>query len=32
MPLNVQEFMGMDMAAIPLNTINPYYQPFEEGK
>ena len=32
MPLNVQEFVGMDTATIPMNKINPYYRPFEEGK
>lgn len=32
MPLTVKELVEMEMATIPLNTINPYYQPFEEGK
>jgi Xaa-Pro aminopeptidase len=32
MPLNVQEFVGMDTVTIPMNKINPYYRPFEERK
>jgi len=32
MPLNVQGFVGMDMATIPMSKMNPYYRPFEEGK
>jgi len=32
MPLNVQEFAGKDICALPGNKINPYYRPLEEGK
>ena len=32
MPLNVQEFVGTDIDALPEKKINPYYRPFEEGK
>ena len=32
MPLNVQEFVGTDIDALPEKKINPYYRPFKEGK
>lgn len=32
MPLNVQEFAGKDITAIPDNKINLYYKSLEEGK
>jgi Xaa-Pro aminopeptidase len=32
MPLNVQEFAGKDICALPEKKINPYYRPLEEGQ
>jgi Xaa-Pro aminopeptidase len=32
MPLNVQEFVGKDIRALPEKKINPYYRPLEEGQ
>ena len=32
MPLNVQEFVGKNICALPKNNINPYFRLLEEGK